>query len=319
MPSTASRCTSTCTACSPSRRAAASSTSIRPAAPRCSIRAAACRRSASCSRSRRSAGTLRRLVEADATGPRPSDGRHRRRARSASIAATSRRRSAPSPSGSAGSCARPIWPATAPGSSRRCRTTFAGRGRSSASPRGPRGPSSCRPSACSRRFDLRGLGHNSARYIHVVSEALKLAFADRERYYGDREDALASIGDLLAPRYCEGARGAHPAWTARRRKRRRPAIRGAAAARRGARARSPRAYRRGRRAVGRGRRRDHAHRRDRSRRQHDLPDAERRRVPEVGVRARAGLHAQHAERDVRPGGRSPERARPGQAAARPRS
>src|SRR5215510_16454076 len=50
-------------------------------------------------------------------------------------------------------------------------------------------------------FDLRGLGHNSARYIHVVSEALKLAFADREQYYGDREDALASIGDLLAPAY----------------------------------------------------------------------------------------------------------------------
>src|SRR5262249_18083003 len=40
-------------------------------------------------------------------------------------------------------------------------------------------------------------------YIHVVSEALKLAFADREQYYGDREDALASIGDLLAPAYLE--------------------------------------------------------------------------------------------------------------------
>jgi gamma-glutamyltranspeptidase / glutathione hydrolase len=52
-------------------------------------------------------------------------------------------------------------------------------------------------------FDLRGLGHNSARYIHVVSEALKLAFADRERYYGDHEDALASIGDLLAPAYLQ--------------------------------------------------------------------------------------------------------------------
>jgi len=50
-------------------------------------------------------------------------------------------------------------------------------------------------------FDLRALGHNSARYIHVVSEALKLAFADRERYYGDREDALAGITDLLAPAY----------------------------------------------------------------------------------------------------------------------
>src|SRR6058998_2047348 len=50
-------------------------------------------------------------------------------------------------------------------------------------------------------FDLRGLGHNSARYIHVVSEALKLAFADRERHYGDREDALASVAELLAPAY----------------------------------------------------------------------------------------------------------------------
>src|SRR5438477_10968089 len=50
-------------------------------------------------------------------------------------------------------------------------------------------------------LDLRAMGHNSARYIHTVAESLKLAFADREQYYGDREDALASIGDLLAPAY----------------------------------------------------------------------------------------------------------------------
>src|SRR5207302_3510267 len=50
-------------------------------------------------------------------------------------------------------------------------------------------------------FDLRALGHNSARYIDVVTEALKLAFADREEYYGDREDALGSSGDLLMPAY----------------------------------------------------------------------------------------------------------------------
>jgi gamma-glutamyltranspeptidase / glutathione hydrolase len=47
-------------------------------------------------------------------------------------------------------------------------------------------------------FDLRGLGHNSARYIHVVTEALKRAFADRERYYGDAPVPLAA---LLAPAY----------------------------------------------------------------------------------------------------------------------
>ena len=32
------------------------------------------------------------------------------------------------------------------------------------------------------RFDLRSMGHNSAEYIHVVTEALKLALADREAY-----------------------------------------------------------------------------------------------------------------------------------------
>src|SRR5262249_28078327 len=43
-------------------------------------------------------------------------------------------------------------------------------------------------------FDLRALGHNSPGYIHVVSEALKLCFADRERYYGD---APVALDDLL--------------------------------------------------------------------------------------------------------------------------
>jgi gamma-glutamyltranspeptidase/glutathione hydrolase len=34
-------------------------------------------------------------------------------------------------------------------------------------------------------LDLSALGHNSPDYIHVVTEAMKLAFADREAYYGD--------------------------------------------------------------------------------------------------------------------------------------
>jgi len=50
-------------------------------------------------------------------------------------------------------------------------------------------------------LDLPAMGHNSARYIHVVAEALKLAFADRERYYGDSGDAGARIAELLAPAY----------------------------------------------------------------------------------------------------------------------
>src|SRR5262249_24801365 len=34
-------------------------------------------------------------------------------------------------------------------------------------------------------FDLQGMGHNSTDYIHTVVECAKLAFADREAYYGD--------------------------------------------------------------------------------------------------------------------------------------
>src|SRR5262249_8095092 len=36
-------------------------------------------------------------------------------------------------------------------------------------------------------YDLRSLGHNSVAYVHLLTEALKLVFADRERYYGDPE------------------------------------------------------------------------------------------------------------------------------------
>jgi len=48
-------------------------------------------------------------------------------------------------------------------------------------------------------LDLKAMGHNSARYVHVVSESLTLAFADRERYYGDVP--TVPLGELLAPAY----------------------------------------------------------------------------------------------------------------------
>jgi gamma-glutamyltranspeptidase/glutathione hydrolase len=34
-------------------------------------------------------------------------------------------------------------------------------------------------------FDLRASGHNSARYVHLLAEAMRLAFADRAAYLGD--------------------------------------------------------------------------------------------------------------------------------------
>ncbi len=50
-------------------------------------------------------------------------------------------------------------------------------------------------------FDLRGFGHNTAEYLHVLVEALKLAFADREAYYGDPEFVRVPIEVLLSKGY----------------------------------------------------------------------------------------------------------------------
>ncbi len=49
--------------------------------------------------------------------------------------------------------------------------------------------------------DFRALGHNSPAYIHTVAEVLKLAFADREFYYGDPDFAPVPIDALLSRDY----------------------------------------------------------------------------------------------------------------------
>ncbi len=45
-------------------------------------------------------------------------------------------------------------------------------------------------------FDLAGFGHNTADYLHCLVESLKLAFSDRERYYGDPQQ-MAVDGEWL--------------------------------------------------------------------------------------------------------------------------
>jgi gamma-glutamyltranspeptidase/glutathione hydrolase len=49
--------------------------------------------------------------------------------------------------------------------------------------------------------DLAGLGHNSADYVHHLTEALKLAFADREAYYGDPARVEVPLATLISAEY----------------------------------------------------------------------------------------------------------------------
>jgi gamma-glutamyltranspeptidase/glutathione hydrolase len=51
-------------------------------------------------------------------------------------------------------------------------------------------------------FDLKSMGYNSARYIHTVYQAMNLAYADRDFYYGDPDFPPAEpIEGLLSKEY----------------------------------------------------------------------------------------------------------------------
>jgi gamma-glutamyltranspeptidase/glutathione hydrolase len=52
-------------------------------------------------------------------------------------------------------------------------------------------------------FDLEGMGHFSADYVHVVTEAIKLAMADRDEYYGDPAFVDVPLPELLSDAYTE--------------------------------------------------------------------------------------------------------------------
>jgi gamma-glutamyltranspeptidase/glutathione hydrolase len=49
--------------------------------------------------------------------------------------------------------------------------------------------------------DLRAMGANSAEYVHTLTEALKLAYADRDSYYGDPKFADVPAERLLSREY----------------------------------------------------------------------------------------------------------------------
>jgi gamma-glutamyltranspeptidase/glutathione hydrolase len=52
-------------------------------------------------------------------------------------------------------------------------------------------------------YDLKAMKHNSADYIHTVVEALKLAYADRDTYYGDQLFVKTPAEGLLSKAYAK--------------------------------------------------------------------------------------------------------------------
>jgi len=50
-------------------------------------------------------------------------------------------------------------------------------------------------------FDLKEMGHNSVEYLHTLVECSKLAYADREEYYADPDEAEAPLSILLSKDY----------------------------------------------------------------------------------------------------------------------
>ena len=57
-----------------------------------------------------------------------------------------------------------------------------------------------------RAYDLEAMGHNSAQYVHLLVEVAKLAFADREEYYGDPLFVDVPLDRLLSEAYAASRR-----------------------------------------------------------------------------------------------------------------
>lgn len=63
------------------------------------------------------------------------------------------------------------------------------------------GPYLCQTLRLLEGFDLHGMQHLSADYIHTVTEAMKLALADRDEYYGDPRFVDVPLQALLSDQY----------------------------------------------------------------------------------------------------------------------
>ncbi len=68
---------------------------------------------------------------------------------------------------------------------------------------GSQGPALLEALNILEQFDLQAMKHNSADYIHTVVEALKLAYADRDSYYGDPAFVQVPGEGLLSKAYAK--------------------------------------------------------------------------------------------------------------------
>jgi len=55
-------------------------------------------------------------------------------------------------------------------------------------------------------YDLKAMGHNSAAYLHLLAESMKLAYADRSRYLGDPDFYPVPVNQLISKSYADKLR-----------------------------------------------------------------------------------------------------------------
>ncbi len=65
------------------------------------------------------------------------------------------------------------------------------------------GPYLCQALRLLEKFDVKAMGHLSADYVHVITEAIKLAMADRDAYYADPDFSGVPLGGLLSDAYTD--------------------------------------------------------------------------------------------------------------------
>jgi gamma-glutamyltranspeptidase / glutathione hydrolase len=65
------------------------------------------------------------------------------------------------------------------------------------------GPSLLQTLNILENFDLQQMGHNSADYLHLLTEAMKMAYADRDSYYADPHFVKVPARGLLSKEYAK--------------------------------------------------------------------------------------------------------------------